>query len=234
MTGGWSLLVRLLGFDGYWVAEDGAVWTDRTVELSRVTPYCYRGDVVVRLWTEDGTITISVLRCLAYCFLPPAPTSSHVARPINGDPADLRWDNVQWAERSSCASQARDARARVLARGKTVTANGQTKTTEEWAAATGINGSTLRGRIRSGWDPAEAVTLPADSKAPGGQRTLRETRAQGLTARKYQARGQCYCRSCAKLRSDVKPRTNGERIARLIAEVKARRQAGLAEPEFDR
>lgn len=65
----------------------------------------------------------------------------------NGDyePSNCRWaDNfTQSNNRKSCVY---------------ITANGETHTASEWSRITGINATTIRYRIRKGWDDEKAIT----------------------------------------------------------------------------
>lgn len=65
----------------------------------------------------------------------------------NGDyePNNCRWVDykVQGNNRRGCTA---------------ITANGKTQTIAEWARESGISPSTIRSRIRSGWEPSRAVT----------------------------------------------------------------------------
>lgn len=63
----------------------------------------------------------------------------------NYEPSNCRWVDyvTQGNNRRGCTS---------------VTANGKTQTIAEWSRETGLSPSTIRSRIRSGWEPARAVT----------------------------------------------------------------------------
>lgn len=63
----------------------------------------------------------------------------------NYEPSNCRWVDykVQGNNRRGCTS---------------ITADGKTQTIAEWARENGLNPSTIRSRIRSGWEPARAVT----------------------------------------------------------------------------
>lgn len=45
-----------------------------------------------------------------------------------------------------------------------ITAFGATRGTREWSRLTGIPGSVIRGRLRLGWSPERAVTVPVRKK----------------------------------------------------------------------
>jgi len=61
-------------------------------------------------------------------------------------------DNCRWATRKE---QSRNTRSNVL-----VTINGVTKILSDWATEAGIYRKTLSYRLKSGWNPIDAVTIP--------------------------------------------------------------------------
>jgi hypothetical protein len=67
------------------------------------------------------------------------------------EPANCRW--------ATGAQQRRNTRCTVL-----ITIDGVTQCMKDWCDASGVDTATAHGRIRNGWDPARAVTEPADKK----------------------------------------------------------------------
>ncbi len=68
----------------------------------------------------------------------------------NYEPGNVRWATPSEQGNNTAANHA-------------LTVNGETHTLAEWAERAGIADSTLRERLRSGWDPARAVARPARS-----------------------------------------------------------------------
>lgn len=83
----------------------------------------------------------------------PRPSRKHTLDRIDND-RGYEPGNVRWATRRE---QARNTRLN-----HRITVGSLTLTIAEWAERSGLMASRISDRIRQGWDPADAVTIPAD------------------------------------------------------------------------
>lgn len=88
--------------------------------------------------------------------------------------------NVRWASRTT---QARNQRSN-----RQITFDGKTQPLSAWAEDLGISGSSLMGRIETGWPLADALRLPKGSRVPRGEKKRSATRQAARVAMKIAIR----------------------------------------------
>ena len=112
--------------------------------------YGARGIAVCLRWRESFEAFIEDL--------PDRPSPKHSLDRIdnngNYEPSNVRW--ATWTE------QARNKRTNHM-----VTIGDRTLTISGWAEVTGVSRYVIAGRLRDGWPPEAAVSMPSGSRRPG-------------------------------------------------------------------
>lgn len=90
-------------------------------------------------------------------------------------PANCRW--------TTQAVQNRNTRSNRI-----IEFRGERRCINEWAEITGIGESTIRFRLRKGWSPAQALTVPVLTASPRGIRKPRPRRSKADIAQRAEAR----------------------------------------------
>jgi len=89
--------VSIVGFDGYEIAENGAIFKDKkAVRINKLD----RGYMVANLRGNDGkwrTLTLAAL--VLGAFVGPCPGKEFEARHIDGNPQNCAASNLRWEQR---------------------------------------------------------------------------------------------------------------------------------------
>lgn len=91
-----STLKKLPGWPGYYINEDGEVFTVR-----RLSPYRDRNGY---LRVNSGKLKKAVHRLLAMVFLPPPQVDQNEVRHLDGDPTNNSLGNLAWGTRQENAA----------------------------------------------------------------------------------------------------------------------------------
>lgn len=97
------------GYDGYFVSDDGSVWSALGWRGKGYLKLKYdldlKGYPSLRLKLSDGKRKrLRVHRIVAAAFLPPRPSFAHEVRHLNGDKTDNRASNLAWGTRAENAA----------------------------------------------------------------------------------------------------------------------------------
>lgn len=81
---------------GYFVSDEGAVFSERSGSRRRLKPWRMKGYPMVSLRIEAATVKLLVHRLVGLVFMGPPPSPRHEVRHLDGNPANPILSNLEW------------------------------------------------------------------------------------------------------------------------------------------